>query len=71
MPFKDKLRAYITVHSDKRMWEKNMLKLRVVRLIVDIMSIFVWGRAKKKSFRTKYKSQGRLPGFKKEAAERV
>jgi hypothetical protein len=64
MPFKDKLRAYITVHSDKRMWEKDMLKMRAVRLVVDILSIFVWGRARRKSFRAKYKSQGRLPGWK-------
>jgi glycosyltransferase involved in cell wall biosynthesis len=64
MPLKDKLRAYLIVHRDKRMWEKNMLKLRAVRLIVDIMSIFVWDRAKSKSFRAKYKSQGRLPGWK-------
>jgi glycosyltransferase involved in cell wall biosynthesis len=69
MPFKEKLRAYYIVHSDKHMWEKDMLKIRGVRLIVDIMSIFIWDRAKSKIFRDKYKSQGRLPGFKKKAAE--
>jgi glycosyltransferase involved in cell wall biosynthesis len=67
MPLRDKLRAYFTVYSDKRMWEKNMLKMRAVRHVVDIISIFVWGKARRKSFRAKYKSQGRLPGWKDRA----